>query len=244
MSRVALAPGCAREYETILITKPEVDKTAVDGIIGRMSDAIGSHDGRMMQVEVWGRRRLAFSIHGQHRGVYLYVKYLGRGHTVTELERQLGLLDTALRHQTVMLRSNVPLQGLEVSEEDIKPDFDLGAFADEPIMTRERELGLDGALAERGGRHRRDDRGRGERPEPADRAADNGEAKGRAADDGEAKGRAVDDGEAKGAAAAPSGEPAAKTAEGADGGTSAAKAGSKDDEPAQGQGAAPSKQEG
>ncbi|MCA9618462.1 MAG: 30S ribosomal protein S6 [Myxococcales bacterium] len=157
MSRVQLAPGHAREYETIYILRPNTDREIADDVANRVNDAIKGQDGLLTQAELWGSRRLAYPIRRHYRGTYVYVKYLGKGDTVAEIERQLRLNDAVIRFQTIQLRNNVKLEGVEVNEDELKLDFDLPFEADEPELTRERELGLDAPPPER---RRRDDRDR------------------------------------------------------------------------------------
>ena len=156
MSRTALAPGHAREYETNYILRPNVERDAADDVAGRVTDAIRGHRGTLTSAELWGRRRLAYPIHRHHRGVYVYVKYLGHGDTVSELERQLRLVDSVIRYQTIQVRNNVPVADVAADEAALKLDFDLPSEPDEPELTRERELGLDQPAGDRR-RPRRDD---------------------------------------------------------------------------------------
>lgn len=170
MSRMSLAPGRAREYETIFILRPSVDKEAVEAITTRTIDAVKGQDGHLTEMELWGRRRLAYTIQRHHRGVYVYMKYLGRGNVVAELERQLRLVDDVIRYQTILVRNNVPFAGAELPEAQVDLEVDLPVEPDEPEMSRERELGLEGGPPERDRRGRRDDRGRDFSRGPAESA--------------------------------------------------------------------------
>lgn len=161
MSQVALAPGCAREYETVYILRPNTDRDAASNVIGRVAEAVRGHGGQMTEVELWGRRRLAYPIDRHHRGVYVYLKYLGKGDTVAELERQLRLADPVIRWQTIQLRNNVPVASIEPkNESELEVDYDLTEEPDEPEVTRERELGLDAPPPDRRRRDERRDRDR------------------------------------------------------------------------------------
>jgi small subunit ribosomal protein S6 len=155
MSQLSLAPGRAREYETVYILRPDVDKETADTLTARLADSVKAEKGRLTQVELWGRRRLAYEIRGLRRGVYVYFKYLGRGNVVSELERQLRLADSVIRYQTILVRDNLVLEQEVAAEAAAQLDFALPPDADEDI-TRERELGLDGPFHERMGRGRHD----------------------------------------------------------------------------------------
>jgi len=187
MSHLSLAPGRAREYETIYILRPDVDKETADTLTSRLAEAVKTEKGRLTGVELWGRRRLAYQIRGLRRGVYVYFKYLGRGNVVSELERQLRLADSVIRYQTIMVRDNVVVEQEVAPEASAALDFELPPDADED-MTRERELGLDGPFNERMGRGRHDrDRGRDDFDEDMDEEGGEGPGAGWDDVDGEAK---------------------------------------------------------
>lgn len=120
MSRPSTAPDKAREYETIYILRPDVDAESAERVADRMSQSISGHKGRLTKVELWGRRKLAYAIAKRRRGVYVYMKYLGAGETVAEVERSLRLSDDVLRFQTVFLRNDVPLTDVQVNADDVR----------------------------------------------------------------------------------------------------------------------------
>jgi small subunit ribosomal protein S6 len=143
MSRAVTGPNRAREYETIYILKPDIDADNAERIGTRIAEVVGREAGRLTKVESWGRRRLAYDIGKQRRGVYVYLKYLGTGRVVSEIERNLRLADGVLKYQTVLLRSDVEAEGLAVSEEDVKFErIELPPLEEERDESRERQLGL------------------------------------------------------------------------------------------------------
>src|SRR5262249_46773294 len=120
MSRAATAPNRAREYETIYILKPDIDADSAERIGARLADGVSRESGRLTKVESWGRRRLAYDIGKQRRGVYMYLKYLGGGKVVSEIERNLRLTDGVIKYQTVQVRSDVEVTAITVADEDVK----------------------------------------------------------------------------------------------------------------------------
>jgi len=143
MSRAATAPNRAREYETIYILRPDIDADSAERIGSRIADVVGRESGRLTKVESWGRRRLAYDIGKQRRGVYIYLKYLGGGKVVSEVERNLRLADGVLKYQTVLVRSDVEADGVAVAAEDVKFErLELPPAEDERDESRERQLGL------------------------------------------------------------------------------------------------------
>ena len=143
MSRAVTAPNRAKEYETIYILRPDIDAESAEKVGTRLSEVVAREKGQLTKVELWGRRRLAFDIAKHRRGVYVYLKYLGTGTVVNEVERNLRLSDGVLKYQTVLLRNDVEVAGLSIGEEDVKFEkLELPPLEDERDDSRERQLGL------------------------------------------------------------------------------------------------------
>jgi small subunit ribosomal protein S6 len=145
-----------REYETIYILRSDVDPDTAEKLTARLSDVMDKGAGRLVKVENWGRRRLAYDIAKHKRGVYTYIKYLGGGALVAELERSLRLQDSVLRFQTVLVREDVVIEEVEINEEETKFErIEAAPEGEDANESRERELGLLDAPEER--RSRRPD---------------------------------------------------------------------------------------
>jgi len=143
MAQTQTAAARAREYETIYILRPDIDAESAEKVGSRVSEVVGREKGQLTKVELWGRRRLAFDIAKHRRGVYVYLKYLGTGRVVDEVERNLRLSDGVLKYQTVLLRNDVEVEGLTIGEEDVKFErLELPPIEDERDDSRERQLGL------------------------------------------------------------------------------------------------------
>jgi small subunit ribosomal protein S6 len=110
----------ATDYETIFILRADIDSDASEKAISRVLTAIEQGGGKLLKVESWGKRRLAYAIGKQRKGFYVYVRYLGYRGVVAEVERNLRMLDTVLRHLTVALRKNVDPKSVTVDADDVK----------------------------------------------------------------------------------------------------------------------------
>jgi len=105
-------------------------------------EVVGRDSGRLLKVEAWGRRKLAYPVAKQRRGVYMYVKYVGRGGLVQELERNLKLQDSVLKFQTVQTRAEVDVASVTVDPEEVKLQRLELPPEEDVIETREKLLGL------------------------------------------------------------------------------------------------------
>lgn len=116
----AAPPKRAREYETIYILRPNAGEEAAERVSSRIVEIFEKEQGKLIQVEVWGRRRLAYKIKGHPKGVFVHLRYAGRPGLVEEIERNFRMLDAVLKYQTVRLADEVDLEAIEVDPEAIQ----------------------------------------------------------------------------------------------------------------------------
>ena len=90
------------KYETTFILEPGLDETRVNEEIERVSGWVKDLGGEVLEVQRWGKRRLAYEIHKKRDGIYTLVLYSGPGTLVKELERRLSLVESVMRVLTVM----------------------------------------------------------------------------------------------------------------------------------------------
>lgn len=131
-----------KEYETIYILRSDVDADTAEKVQGRVAEVVDKSRGKLVKVEAWGRRRLAYPVAKQKKGVYVYVRYVGVGNLVSEVERNLKINDAVLKFQTVLLNEHVDTAALTIDPEEIKLGrLELPAEAEE-AESREKALGL------------------------------------------------------------------------------------------------------
>jgi small subunit ribosomal protein S6 len=132
----------AREYETIYVLRPDSGRETSESISGRVLDVISKQHGSLTRVENWGYRKLAYPVKKHGRGVYVYLKYIGDGQLVSELERNLRLQDAVLKFQTVKVKDAVSAE--PVAAEQI--EFEHLDVLDEPEQEESlaKSLGLEG----------------------------------------------------------------------------------------------------
>lgn len=141
MSSVIAAPKRAREYETIYIMRPDVPREGAAKVAQRVQEVLQREGAKLTLVETWGRRELAYKVKKHRYGIYVYVKFIATGMTVTELERNFRLLDEVMKFQTILLGE---VEGeVEVSEESVAFEPVEGVPVEEDAaQALARELGL------------------------------------------------------------------------------------------------------
>ena len=99
--------GRKREYETIYILRPDSTNDVIGQVNGKVRTVIETGGGTLLKVDNWGKRKLAYEVKKQLKGIYLYWQYLGTPGVVEEIERNLRMLDSVIRYYTVKVDENV-----------------------------------------------------------------------------------------------------------------------------------------
>src|SRR6185295_12051818 len=100
-------PGTQREFETIFILRPDTNQDGIQLVNTRVRSVIDQLGGKLMKLDNWGKRKLAYEVKKQLKGIYLYWQYLGTTGTVEEIERNLRMMDAVIRYYTVKVDENV-----------------------------------------------------------------------------------------------------------------------------------------
>jgi len=107
------------KYETTFILEPGLDEVKVNEEVERVSGWVKDLGGELIEVQRWGKRRLAYEIERKRDGIYTLVLYQGPGTVVKEIERRLRLNEQVMRVLTV----------LHVPPELTQPKLDAEALA-------------------------------------------------------------------------------------------------------------------
>ncbi|GAC1567850.1 MAG: hypothetical protein NVS3B14_15150 [Ktedonobacteraceae bacterium] len=87
-----------RDYELGFILNPEVSEEQSGSILERIQQIVTNHDGQVVRINQWGRRRLAYPIEHQRDGFYVFFDMILTPETVSELDRTLKVTEEVLRH--------------------------------------------------------------------------------------------------------------------------------------------------
>ncbi|MCH7922030.1 MAG: 30S ribosomal protein S6 [Nitrospinae bacterium] len=90
-------------YETIFIVKTDLGDEALAEKVTWATDILTSNGAEVINVEQWGKKRLAYQVNKQKHGIYVLMHYEGDPKAVPELERNLRLSEDILKHLTVKL---------------------------------------------------------------------------------------------------------------------------------------------
>jgi small subunit ribosomal protein S6 len=90
-----------RNYELVCIIQPDLDETAFKGAVEKVQGWVTESGGTVDKVDVWGRRRMAYSIRKQREGQYVLLNLTLAPKATGELERNIRFLEPVIRHMLV-----------------------------------------------------------------------------------------------------------------------------------------------
>ena len=91
------------QYELMVILDPEIDERTVAPSLDKFLNVIRNDGGSIDNVDIWGRRRLAYEINKKSEGIYAVVNFTANSSATVELDRQLKLSEAVMR--TKVLRA-------------------------------------------------------------------------------------------------------------------------------------------
>lgn len=141
LQSLADAPNTSREYETIYILRPGTTNEGVAEVNLRVRGIIENMGGKILKVDNWGKRRLAYEIEKERKGIYLHWSYLATRGVVDEIERNMRMLDSVIRYMSVKVDANIEPEGraTEVDEEAYQRAANTAADEEDLYLTRSEE---------------------------------------------------------------------------------------------------------
>jgi small subunit ribosomal protein S6 len=90
-----------RAYEVMVILDPDVEERTVGASLDTFLNVVRNDGGTVENVDIWGRRRLAYEINKKPEGIYAVIELKAEPATVKELDRQLGLNESVIRTKVI-----------------------------------------------------------------------------------------------------------------------------------------------
>jgi small subunit ribosomal protein S6 len=91
-----------RSYEVIFIVDPALGDEGVDGAIAAASGVVTKEAGEIVEVQKWGKKRLAYEVKRRREGHYVFLRLRAPAKAVAELERHLNIAEPVLKFLTVL----------------------------------------------------------------------------------------------------------------------------------------------
>ncbi|MBN1570510.1 MAG: 30S ribosomal protein S6 [Acidobacteria bacterium] len=116
-----------RNYEVVFVAAPTLTSEELDSFISHAQSVVESKNGKVVKVDNWGKKSLAYKIKRFREGYYVVLSIEGDGSAIAELERRFRVTDYIIRFISVRVdedlkrsekikaarRKKAPKQGFE-----------------------------------------------------------------------------------------------------------------------------------
>ncbi len=137
-------------YEHVFLARQDLAQAQVDTLAETATKIIEDNGGKIVKLESWGRRGLAYSISKNRKAHYVMMEIDSPSAAIVEMERQIAINEDVIRYMTVRVDGHEagPSAMMRRNERDRGDRGDRGPRGDR---------------GDRGDRPRRDDRPRDDR---------------------------------------------------------------------------------
>ncbi|MCW8806198.1 MAG: 30S ribosomal protein S6 [Ignavibacteriaceae bacterium] len=104
-----------RVYESAILINAALDDETIKNLIGRVKETITTNGGEILEIDDWGRKRLAYQVKKSKIGYYVIFRFNSLPDLVPKLERYYQLDETILRYLTISLSKNA-LEQIEIDK--------------------------------------------------------------------------------------------------------------------------------
>ena len=108
------------QYELMVILQPEIDERQVAPNLDKFLKVITGDGGTIENIDIWGRRRLAYEIQKKTEGIYAVVNFTATSETTQELDRQLKLSESIMRTKVLRAEEAIAQVAAEKARSEAK----------------------------------------------------------------------------------------------------------------------------
>ncbi len=90
-----------KNYEMMVVLKPLLPDDVRKEVHKNFVDLLKKLGGEVVDIDVWGKRYLAYNIKGHNEGYYIVYNFKAPASSVSECKRKMGLVQEILRYMIV-----------------------------------------------------------------------------------------------------------------------------------------------
>jgi small subunit ribosomal protein S6 len=102
-------------YENMIILNSNISDEEAESAVSRIKDLITGQGGEVLKVDIWGRRKLAYEIKRQKKGLYVLFYYKAPSSAIKKLEEFFKVFEAVLKYMVLKLGAK-QVQSLEKVE--------------------------------------------------------------------------------------------------------------------------------
>jgi small subunit ribosomal protein S6 len=90
-------------YENVFIARQDISSVQVEGLTDTFTKVISDNEGKIVNIESWGLRTLAYRIKKNRKGHYVMFHIDAPAAAIHEMERQMRINEDVLRYLTIKI---------------------------------------------------------------------------------------------------------------------------------------------
>lgn len=90
-----------RKYETVIVIRPDLSEENTQSVIDSTANVISSNGGTIIHQEVWGKKRLAYTVKKYTDGIYVQLNFESEGDLISRLDNYYVLSEDIIRNITL-----------------------------------------------------------------------------------------------------------------------------------------------
>jgi small subunit ribosomal protein S6 len=92
-----------RNYEVVFVAAPTLTSEELDGFINHIQTVVEGKNGKVVKIDNWGKKSLAYKIKRFREAYYVVLTIEGDGGTIAEIERRFRVTDYIIRFISVRI---------------------------------------------------------------------------------------------------------------------------------------------
>tara|TARA_B100000900_G_scaffold367413_1_gene343898 strand:+ start:114 stop:584 length:471 start_codon:yes stop_codon:yes gene_type:complete len=95
-------------YETMYILRPDIAEEEVAKHIEKYNKILEKNGGKVLDSQMRGKRRLAYTISKHREGIYVQLSHQGDGQHIAKIEKAMRLSEDVIRYLTIKQEGPLP----------------------------------------------------------------------------------------------------------------------------------------
>ena len=95
-----------RKYEVMVLIDSDVDERQAPALVDKHLEVITKGGGSIENIDIWGRRRLAYDINKKSEAIYAVVQATADPATVSEMDRLMTIDEKIVRTKVLRLEDS------------------------------------------------------------------------------------------------------------------------------------------
>ena len=95
-------------YETMYILRPDIAEEEVNKHIEKYNKLLENMGGKILDSQMRGKRRLAYTIAKNREGIYVQLSHQGDGQHIEKIEKAMRLSEDVIRYMTIKQEGPLP----------------------------------------------------------------------------------------------------------------------------------------